>query len=106
MRRDGNFAQEDSIRAYAKSDSSSPTEIYSKVGDDPPCQLSQHGSAIARYKIGSAQPIFCKASDGMDCDGIFVRPTRSLEDPKPMPTLVLVHGGPYSRITMAFNIEW
>ena len=90
---------------YAKSDSSSPTELYSRVGNESPCQLSQHGSNIAKCTIGSAKQVSCKASDGLDCDGIFIRPIRSLEDPKPMPTLVLVHGGPYARVSVAFNIE-
>ena len=89
--------------AFAKSDCSSPAEMFYRKAHTE-IQLSQHGSAIAKFEIGKGEPIYCKAKDGTQCDGIFIRPSRAADHPKPMPTVVLIHGGPYSRITIAFNL--
>ena len=78
-----------------------PREIYSYEGGKI-CQLSNHGQAIAELNIGEGQPIHCKSSDGTPCDGVFMRPTKS-DDAKPLSTVVLVRGGPYSRISISFN---
>lgn len=103
---DVNFAQDEVIQAYSKSDSSSPAEVHSQLGSNPPCHLSQHGLAIAKHAVGSAQTMCYKAKDGTVCDGVFISPAPSSEGRKPLPTLVYVHGGPYYRTTVAFNIDW
>lgn len=92
--------------ATGKSTASSPTKIYSFNGSDSCaklCQQSQYGSTIASLKIPSASFIYTTSPDGQPCDGIFLRPQAS--DPtKALQTAVLVHGGPYSRVTKAFNL--
>ncbi|KAK4690187.1 acylaminoacyl-peptidase, partial [Lecanoromycetidae sp. Uapishka_2] len=90
------------LKVIGYSTASEPTEIYS-VEEGKFCQLSNHGHGIAKLNIGEAKPIYCEAQDGSHCDGIFVRPINTQKD-KPIPTVVLVHGGPYSRINVAFNL--
>lgn len=82
---------------------SEPAEIYSIEEDGIFCQLSSHGQAVAKLNIGEAEPIYCKAPDGTGCDGFFVHPTTGGKG-KPLPTVVLIHGGPYARISISFNV--
>jgi len=84
------------------STASRPTEIYS-FEDNKFCQLTDHGHTVVKYNIGEAEPIHCKARDGTLCDGVFVRPTKA-EKGKPLSTVVLIHGGPYHRISISFNL--
>ena len=96
--------------AFATSDCKNPSEVFSYTSPfirdysrgDSYC-LSEHGSSVANLEIGDHTPIFCTASDGTECDGILIRPAK-LRERSPMPTIVFVHGGPYSRITCAFNL--
>lgn len=85
------------------STASEPSEIYSLEEGNRFCQLSNHGQAIAKLNNGEAEPMYCKAQDGTECDGFFVRPSNAPKG-KPLPTVVLIHGGPYSRISETFNI--
>lgn len=100
--------KEKSVLAIGKSMASSPTEIYSIDPSDPHikiCQLSQHGSNIASLNFSFARPIYAMSSDGQFCDGFFLSPHTS--DPtKALPTAVLVHGGPYSRVTEGFDLPY
>ena len=94
------------VLTLGKSMASSPEEIYSLNTSDPCaklCQLSQHGSAIASLKISSASPFHTLSPDGQPCDSIFLRPYCS-DSEKALPTAVLVHGGPYSRVAEGFNL--
>jgi len=64
-------------------------------------QLSNHSSQITALQLGKADPLYCKASDGETLDAIFFTPASSSD--KPLPTTVLLHGGPYRRTTNCFN---
>jgi len=102
---DAIVTKNDYTTAIVKSSCSSPPELYTQQHpDETMCQLSQHGSAVAQSKIGVANEIFFEASDGTKGDGIFVRPSSTLESSTPMPTVVMIHGGPYGRLTVAFNL--
>ncbi|KAK3171603.1 hypothetical protein OEA41_003687 [Lepraria neglecta] len=90
-----------------------PTEIYSFEQWKPMCQLSQHGQALTKFDFGKALPLDCKAQDGTLPDAILIRPSDAVDkyseefsedEAKPQPTVVLIHGGPYGRITIAFNL--
>jgi len=64
-------------------------------------QLSNHSSKITALQLGKADPFYCKASDGKTLDAVFFTPASSSD--KPLPTAVLLHGGPYWRTTNCFN---
>ena len=97
------------IITFIKSDCKTPSEVYyctdsafvSKQSDST-YRLSNHGQSIAKMEIGNHTPVYSIAKDGTECDGILVRPN-SVEK-RPMPSVVLVHGGPYDRISNAFNL--
>ncbi|MCJ1309509.1 hypothetical protein MMC25_003169 [Agyrium rufum] len=95
----------DDIVVIVTSDLSTPSEVYSVASNGESLyQLSQHGSKLAAMKIGKSQSYYCKATDGESLDAIFVSPTES--NGKPLPTFVLVHGGPYSRISRDFDVMY
>ncbi|KAI9817868.1 MAG: hypothetical protein M1827_000987 [Pycnora praestabilis] len=98
------FTEEGTVIAIGKSSGSSPTEIYSVTGDNDMHQLSQHGSAIAALNIGNAQPFYCTATDGTELDGVFITPVSTSTQDKPYKTIVLIHGGPYWRSTIGFDL--
>ncbi len=83
-----------------RSTGSCPNEVYS-IQDGHTCQLSQHGQSVTALELGNAEYFYCKARDGVDLDGVLFTPSKRAEGP--LPTVVLVHGGPYGRVTIGFN---
>ena len=97
--KDGN-----TILTLVKSSASTPPEVYSIFAGNEVC-LSDHGKSIAQIGIGTAEPFYAKAEDGTDLDGVLVIP-RNCDLPKPWPTLVVVHGGPYQRVSCGFDLPY
>lgn len=93
---DGNVAL-----VIGKGSPNCPTEIYSMCnkGVSP---LSQHGQAIAKLSIATAEPFNTTADDGTELDGVLLLPSN--RGRKPWPTVVLPHGGPHTRVTFGFDI--
>ena len=92
------------VLAITKSDGSQPAEVFSLSAPfTEESQLSDHNSAIARLKISKSQPIYAAASDGYQLDGIVFLPS-DYDASNPLPTVVLVHGGPYYRLTTGFAV--
>ena len=81
-----------------------PNEFYSVVhGVAVP--LSNHGKGIAAMDIATAEPFYAAAQDGTELDGILVLPKDSATS-KPWPTVILVHGGPYQRVSCGFDLPF
>ncbi|KAG6997905.1 hypothetical protein G7Y79_00037g074230 [Physcia stellaris] len=78
-----------------------PTDLYS-IQDQGLCQLSQHGDGIANLDIAEYEILYAKARDNTALDGLLLKPKRAIE--QPWPTIVLPHGGPLDRVTMAFDV--
>ena len=89
------------VVALGRSFGHSPTEIYSVLNDGL-CQLSQHGHSAINFRVGKAVPVTSTAEDGAPIDGVLVTPL-GIQSPKSLPTVVLVHGGPYSRASLSFD---
>jgi len=89
---------------FVKGDSSHPPEVFSYDGGDL-IQLSQHGESLLKADFGTAKPFTCTAEDGSEIDGILTIPGDSSQM-KPYPTLVLIHGGPYDRVSISFGMPF
>ena len=89
--------------AFVNSDCSSPSEVYYQENGNM-TRLSGHGSIMAKLQIGSVETVYCIGLDGTECDGVFVRPAHLKDEIEPLPTIVLIHGGPYGRSTVAFDL--
>lgn len=86
-----------------------PTEVHSISASGETVQLSDHGHAFPGRKFGSCRFLNCMSRDGQEkLEGLYLVPAQhTREDGRPtksLPTIVLVHGGPYSRITDAFDV--
>lgn len=93
--------QEDTL-VLGRSTISSPVEIYSIKGGHT-YQLSRHGASVAKVAVGTTHPIYCTTEDGTVLDGLFLTPSKTVGD-HPWPTVVVPHGGPYYRVTEAFDL--
>ena len=67
--------------------------------------VSQHQTALAGLTFGAQEAFTWTAPDGWQMDGILVRPPDALQD-RQLPTIVLVHGGPYGRWGHGFHLGW
>lgn len=97
-------ADDKTLLAVVKSNANTPSEVYSIVEGKTIC-LSNHGKDLAEMDIAVSEPFYATAQDGTDLDGILVTP-KNYDVPKPWPTIVLVHGGPYMRVSQGFDLPF
>jgi dipeptidyl aminopeptidase/acylaminoacyl peptidase len=86
-----------------------PWEIWAGLlGNEPPVlhKLSTHQEHhLAGLTFAPSEPFYWTAPDGLHLDGILVLPLDTPKD-RPLPTVVLVHGGPYWRFGQGFHLSW
>ncbi len=88
--------------AVVRSGGNEPPELW--VG--PPGELnrvSDHHAALRDIRFGPQEPFYWEAPDGLALDGILIRPPDAPDGP--LPTVVLVHGGPYGRSPNGFHLR-
>jgi dipeptidyl aminopeptidase/acylaminoacyl peptidase len=97
--------------AVVRSASDQPWEVWGgqqQVGQNATAitmqQVSNHARPLAGISFGHQEPFFWTASDGLALDGILIRPVEDRET-KPLPMVVLVHGGPYGRWGHEFHLH-
>jgi dipeptidyl aminopeptidase/acylaminoacyl peptidase len=66
-------------------------------------RVSNHHQLLDHYTFGEQEPFFWTSSDGLELDGILIRPVDAGEGP--WPTIVQIHGGPYGRYTAGWNLR-
>lgn len=96
--------------ACVRSDINSPNEVWcsTKEDGDSYIKLSNHGGAITKRQLAKTASIECRTLDDADTiQGILHTPAKHANKSgvpvKPLSTIVLVHGGPYTRIVESFN---
>lgn len=92
---------------YAQGSLDKPTEVFARRGDRT-LQLSRHGEAWSDKSFGYVNHFKCKTLDEKEMlDYLYITPKQHADEfglPKhPLPTAVLLHGGPYSRSTDGFD---
>ncbi|KAI1847613.1 hypothetical protein JX266_006465 [Neoarthrinium moseri] len=104
------------VLTYTVGDVNNPTEVFCEclsLGKRDIKQLSVHGAAFQSMIFGHCKFIECPSLDGCETiEGIYLTPahlstisgTGSVMTQLPLPTLVVLHGGPYSRHTNDFDI--
>lgn len=97
--------------AVVRSGSDQPWEVWcghQQVDQKPIAitmqQVSAHAKSLAGISFGHQEPFYWTASDGLALDGILIRPVEDRET-KPLPMVVLVHGGPYGRWGHEFHLD-
>lgn len=106
------FIAEKLIYAVVKSSSGSPWEVFSgtyPIYDEAQqssdlVQLSTHLVSTAALNMNVAQSFRCKArSDGALLDSVFFKPSTITISKPALPTIVMIHGGPYGRTTHSWD---
>jgi dipeptidyl aminopeptidase/acylaminoacyl peptidase len=91
----------DVVVVLAQGDVNNPTEVFSLVSEELR-QLSNHGAIFQDTKFGRCTFVECQTFDGKETIGsVYLTPAKQVS--KPLPTLVLLHGGPYGRFTDEFD---
>ncbi|WXC66051.1 hypothetical protein SNK03_011836 [Fusarium graminearum] len=88
--------------AASLSDINTPYEVFVIQPGKEKIKLSNHGQPLKDQSFGACTVFICQSSDGqVELDGIYLTPaSKSNPDGKPqepLPTLVLIHGGPRDR---------
>mgnify|MGYP001166142313 CR=1 FL=1 len=90
------------VVAVVRSAGDEPPELWSGAPDRLH-RVSDHHAALRDVQFGKQEPFYWDAPDGLALDGILIRPPNAPEGP--LPTVVLIHGGPYSRWTNGWNLR-
>jgi dipeptidyl aminopeptidase/acylaminoacyl peptidase len=106
---DGDFVSADllvrdgsPLLAVVRTSGSEPPELF--VGRPGELrQVSAHHAPFRDFAFGAQERFYWQAPDGLDLDGILIRPAKPSSGP--LPTVVLVHGGPYSRTPNGWNLH-
>ncbi len=96
--------------AMVRSAGDRPPEVWAGRSDDSSAapvlrQISHHQTSLDGVTFGHQEPFRWTAPDGWDLDGILVRPADAAGG-RALPTVVLVHGGPYGRWGQGFHLNW
>lgn len=98
------------IVAISTSNINQPCEVYTTSSDaEGMVQLSNHGESLKHQSFGQCEFLTFPSADGeVDLDALYLTPEHHVSNHaslhrQPIPTIVLIHGGPDSRITNAFD---
>lgn len=103
-----------SMFAAVLSSTNQPSEVFITKDDQTPLKLSNHGNPLKGRLFGSFRVLTCQSLDGeVGLDGLYLTPTNAPNTSnlpnKPLPTVVLLHGGPADRNAEkldAFRYRW
>ncbi|KAH0276767.1 putative acylamino-acid-releasing enzyme, partial [Aureobasidium melanogenum] len=102
---------EETTLAIATSDVNHPVEVFTTVdGGATMVQLSNHGEAFRSREFGTCNILTSPSNDAtVDIEALYLSPATRREcmdishSKEALPTVVMVHGGPNTRLTDAFN---
>lgn len=106
------YDSDEMVVAIAQGDVGKPAEVYTTTASGGALvQLSDHGHPFADKKLGTCTHLECQSGDGkVSLDGLYLTPSKSAKadgtPEKPLPTVVVIHGGPYWRDTDAFDTAY
>ena len=87
-----------------KSSVDKPMEVYSLRANYALVQLSNHGASITPHPTKLTPLALLSQDQGVEISAIFISPSAS--PPGPQRTVVLVHAGPYERLTNSFMPDY
>ncbi|KAK3116315.1 hypothetical protein LTR53_003442 [Teratosphaeriaceae sp. CCFEE 6253] len=98
------------ILAIAQGDADHPTEVFTTTASGGALiQLSSHGKSLADHRFGICTFLTCPTTDQkytLECPWLAPASAATNRDgtPKsPLPTIVMIHGGPYYRHSEKFD---
>jgi dipeptidyl aminopeptidase/acylaminoacyl peptidase len=93
--------------AMIKEDANHPSDVWLQKIDEPSehKQITHLNPQSEEWEWGSAEPVRWKAADGLEIEGILVKPL-NYENGKRYPLLVQVHGGPEGAELDGFHLNY
>ena len=89
--------------AFGFNDAKAPDNIYvATVAGREAKQITDLNPNVKEYSIAETEVIKWKGADGLEIEGILVKPV-GFERGKRYPTILQIHGGPYGRFSYGFN---
>lgn len=94
--------------AASLSNTNTPYEVFIVQQGQDDLKLSDHGKTLKDRSFGSCSVLTCPSADGeVELDGLYITPTARMGDDgvpeKPLPTFVIIHGGPTARDCNCFD---
>jgi dipeptidyl aminopeptidase/acylaminoacyl peptidase len=74
-----------------------PEDVWAGLPEGSLSRISDLNPELRRVEWGSRERLSWRASDGLELDGLLVRPPDGERRDGPLPLVTLVHGGPYGR---------
>jgi dipeptidyl aminopeptidase/acylaminoacyl peptidase len=102
------LAGKETVVAFARSSEGQPWQVWAgRCADEGEVrdlrQVTAHHSELAGMTWGRQEPFTWTASDGWEMDGVLVLPP-DVPIHRPLPLVVLPHGGPYDRSDLRFHL--
>ncbi|KAF4453128.1 hypothetical protein F53441_4125 [Fusarium austroafricanum] len=96
------------VLAASLSDAGTPYDVFIIEKGKENIKLSNHGKPVADKSFGSCTVLTCQSADGeVELDSLYFAPKSKLgpdnKPTEPLPTFVIIHGGPNSRDTNSFD---
>jgi dipeptidyl aminopeptidase/acylaminoacyl peptidase len=102
LSRDGNSI------AFTIADARKPADVHvATIGTGllKTRQLTDHNPQVRDLQLGTSEVVTWKSSDGMEIDGVLLRPV-GYEAGKRYPLVAYIHGGPAGAWTQGFSAGW
>ena len=91
------------VVAITAASSDKPWELWAGHPNDLR-RITDHQAPLADVSFGPQEAFRWNAPDGLELDGLLIRPPAASTGPLPM--IVLVHGGPYGRWSPGLHLRW
>ena len=90
--------------AVISSNATTPSEIYAFENSNLRRLTFHSDSLMNNIKLAKVSGVTAKAKDGNTVNAVLYRPADSAEN-KPLPLLVIIHGGPVAQDDYSFNMQ-
>ena len=104
----GTFSRDGGSVAFTLSDPRKPADVQvATIGTGPlkPRQLSDHNPQVRDFTLGTSEVVTWKSADGMDVDGVLLRPAGYVTGRR-YPLVAYIHGGPAGAWSQGFAASW
>jgi dipeptidyl aminopeptidase/acylaminoacyl peptidase len=98
------FSRDGAHLAFVAEDPATPREVYlSPSTEMKPQRLTHTNPQLDEIALGAVEVVRWKSKDGMDIEGLLVKPV-GFQEGKRVPLLVYAHGGPALRFGRGFSL--
>jgi dipeptidyl aminopeptidase/acylaminoacyl peptidase len=104
----GTFSRDGGSVAFTVADAQKPADVHvATIGAGllKTRQLTDHNPQVRDLQLGSSEVVTWKSSDGMEIDGVLLRPV-GYQAGRRYPLVAYIHGGPAGAWNQGFSAGW